>query len=237
MSEKEGGLMSKSKKSGIVKSFAGQACRLALVALLIATLASGSAFMPLNANGVYASALGNYDPEDIAAVNRIIENNGLPWTKAPADGSYTPFDWGEGVATRWSYENGRKRLKKLSISNYYNNYPRGDLRLTGLDALEELDAFYSRLDTLDVSGLASLKRLDCRGDMHNSVSTLKVSGNASLEYIYCEMSMLTALDVSGLDSLKELDCRKSALTALDVSGLDSLKELDCSETPISTLNV
>ena len=44
-------------------------------------------------SNVTAVAVSIYNPGDIAVINRIIDNNGLNWPKAPADGSSIPAEW------------------------------------------------------------------------------------------------------------------------------------------------
>ncbi|MDR1780647.1 MAG: hypothetical protein LBR50_07960, partial [Tannerella sp.] len=44
-----------------------------------------------------------YNVGDIAAINNLIENNGLNWDKAPTDGSSVPSSWNWTLAYPTTY--------------------------------------------------------------------------------------------------------------------------------------
>ena len=173
-------------------------------------------------------AAGDYNAGDIAVINGIIDNNGLAWTKASADGDTIPADW---TGVTWSGAATDKRIVQLQVQS--KNLT-GVLDVSGLDSLTTLYCYDNLLTSLDVSGLDSLTTLYC---YDNLLTSLDVSGLDSLTYLYCDYNRLTSLDVSGLDSLTYLYCGGNRLTSLDVSGLDSLTYLDCGGNRLTSLDV
>ena len=93
---------------------------------------------------VQAFAAGTYDPTDVAAVNKIIEANGLQ-----ADGA-APESWG---FARWS-DDTPKRLLELNLDSRSLT---GTLDF-GADGLEELTIL--RLDNNQLTVLTGLENLD-----------------------------------------------------------------------------
>ena len=82
-------------------------------------------------------------------------------------------------------------------------------------ALKKLSSCKTSIDTLDVSELETLERLDC--DNTSSLATLDVTGCKALERLNCSNSSLATLDLSGCEALSELYCYNNRLTTLDVS--------------------
>jgi len=60
---------------------------------------------------VASAASGYYNTGDIAVINTMVDNNGLKWTKAPADGSSIP----EGWYVTWSSSVTNKRIIELDL--------------------------------------------------------------------------------------------------------------------------
>ncbi|MBP5492957.1 MAG: DUF4214 domain-containing protein [Clostridiales bacterium] len=109
--------------------------------------------------------------------------------------------------------------------------------LTGIDYftyLEVLECDYNPLDTLDLSGKTTIKRISCTDC---SLTTLNVSGCTSLEDLECSENSLTSLDVSNITTLKKLVCVECDLTALNVNGCSSLGFLHCDYNSLTSLDV
>ncbi|MDR1422753.1 MAG: hypothetical protein LBI64_07840, partial [Coriobacteriales bacterium] len=197
----------------------------------------------------------SYSAFDIAVINRVIENNGLEWTKAsPADGSYVPNDWG-GVS--WSGDTLDKQITSLSINT--NNSAQKDLTgaldLSGLVALTYLNCDANQLVSLDVSGCVALTELRCSSNQlasldivgctaldglycfDNQLESLDVSGLKALRYLYGYNNQLTSLKVSGCTALVRLYCYNNRLVDLDVSGLDALFDFRCYDNQLESLDV
>ena len=104
--------------------------------------------------------------------------------------------------------------------------------LSGLASLRTLECNNNKLTVLDLSGLASLRTLECN---NNKLTALDLSGLASLRTLECNNNKLTALNVSNLEELAYLYCRDNQLTALDLTSfsLSNLKEVDCSNNQIT----
>ena len=61
------------------------------------------------------AAAGDYNPGDIAIINGFIDNNGLKWTKAPADGSSYPGVGSGRWWVTWSSDATNKRIISLDF--------------------------------------------------------------------------------------------------------------------------
>ncbi|WP_270810237.1 leucine-rich repeat domain-containing protein [Hungatella effluvii] len=162
-----------------------------------------------------------YHDGDVAAINAIIENNGLSATK---DG---PVTW--DFAT-WS-STSPKRITELDLRNKSLT---GTLDVSGLTSLTRLNFNKNQLTALNVSDLTNLGTLDCSS---NQLTELDVSSLTSLTHLVCNNNQLTALDVSGLTSLIRLECIVNKLTTLNVSDLTSLTQLYCNSNPLTSLKL
>jgi len=135
-----------------------------------------------------------YDPVDVAVINRIIKDNGLNWTPAPADGSSVPAGWAGVTWHPPTYPFLRpRRIKSLDVTGK---------NLTG---------------TLDLSGLDVLAGLSCG---KNKLRALEISDCTELAYLDCSDNQLAELDISGFDGLYPADtevnfiCANNPLTHL-----------------------
>jgi len=180
---------------------------------------------------------GTYNPGDVAVINAIIANNGLTWTKAPADGSSIPSDWiilsaddwYRGVV--WSDDTTDKRILDFRVTGLGLT---GTLDVRGLTSLAVLACGKNRLTSLDVRGLTALTVLACG---ENRLTSLDVRDNPALTKLSCFNNRLTALDVSQNAALVDLDCGINDLPALDVSKNTNLLTLDCGHNELPVLDV
>ncbi len=198
----------------------------------VAELPEGSEFecaLFFNLEGDMVNPYTKYTVSDIA-----IHKNGegppipTPTPTPPAGGFKDENDVRELSAIIASQrERGSNVSEDIDGSEYSWNWQTG--KLTGIDwGYKELKG------KLDVSGLTSLRSLDCRG---NQLAELDVSGLTSLTSLYCYRNQLTELNVSGCTSLRSLDCDDNQLTELDVSGLASLLDLFCGGNQIQELDM
>jgi len=191
---------------------------------------------------------GTYNPGDIAVINAIIDNNGLKWTKAPADGSSVPNDWWSGFegilyyGVNWSNDSTNKQIIEIRCPNRDLT---GNLDLRGLNALEILDCYSNQLTKLDVSSCIGLKELVCYG---SKLTSLNVDGCTALTILNCgassekngsliSLNALTKLDVSSCTALEKLICDNNQLTTLNISKNAALTDLNCYSNQLSTLDV
>ncbi|MDR2495970.1 MAG: leucine-rich repeat domain-containing protein [Tannerellaceae bacterium] len=194
-----------------------------------------------------------YHPGDIAVINGMIDNNGLKWTKAPADGSALPDDWKKydiytygGIKVKkapakldywhiyhvkWSDNATNKRIIELHLSGKKLS---GVLDVSGLTHLMQLSCSFNRLTSLDISGLTDLTQLSCS---FNRLTSLDVSGLTDLANLVCNDNSLASLDLSVHTKLVKLTCHKNSLKSLDVSGLTNLTYLACSHNILRSLDV
>jgi hypothetical protein len=171
-----------------------------------------------------------FNPGDVAAINAMIDNNGLEWTKY-ADETFTsppPADW-RGVI--WSSAATNKRITQLFVDNQSLS---GALNLSSLASLQELRCANNSLSSIDVSGCAGLMSLNCS---QNSLSALNVNDCANLKVLRCASNSLSSLDVSSCKNLTELFCHNNSLSALNVSANTNLMTLSCYNNSITSLNL
>jgi Leucine-rich repeat (LRR) protein len=168
---------------------------------------------------------------DVAVINAVIQNNGLKWAPAPADGSSVPAGWNTVVV--WDKTTGlNRRITGLTLDNEGLT---GDMTLSGLTQLRQLTCIGNEgLASLNVSGITLLWSLDCTG---NGLTSLDVSNCAALRELDCSSNQLTSLAVSTCTALEALYCEKNYLTSLNVSNKTSLKFLECWSNSIGSLNV
>jgi len=178
------------------------------------------------------AAPGEYNPGDIAVINAIIDNNGWDVPKAdPADGSYVPEEWGHDNTVIWSNNVTDKHIVTL---NLIDKLLIGELDLSGLINMKELNCRANNLTTLNLSGLSNLKTLYCS---INNLVELDLSGLTKLTRIDCSYNGLDAIDISGLANLEILDCNANNLAELDVSQCLALQRLGCSNNKLTALDV
>ncbi|MDR2495971.1 MAG: hypothetical protein LBD21_02450 [Tannerellaceae bacterium] len=114
-----------------------------------------------------------YNTGDIAAVNDIIERNGLGWDKAPDDGSSIPDGW---TGALWSDSDSDRRITELFLSQQKLV---GELNLTALTQLRRLDCRDNRLSALDVGKLYLLSDLDCS---YNQLTALNLKDTPAVSF-------------------------------------------------------
>jgi Leucine-rich repeat (LRR) protein len=178
-----------------------------------------------------------YDPGDIAVINAMIANNGLQWTKAPADGSYVPEDWAMSWDTYpykgviWSSDAANKRIVQLFVSLQSLT---GVLSVSNLTNLQELRCDRNSITQLDISSLTNLQWLECYS---NGLTELNISNLSNLHGLYCNSNNLTELDISRLTNLTNLACNNNSLTELDILNLTNLQGLYCQSNSLTKLDI
>ena len=199
-----------------------------LIAAAVLLAAAAFAFVPNGDadDGNAVGAAGEYNAGDVAVINSMIDNNGLAWTKAPADGSSVPDDW---VGVSWTGT--PKRIYSIILNNQGMT---GAMVISDCTALFDFDLAFNGLTSLTVSGCTALWNADCG---NNSLTSLTISGCTAMRDLRCGHNGLTSLNVSGCTALSYLDCSDNEMTSLDVHGLASLSRLNCSENKMTSLNI
>ena len=90
---------------------------------------------------------------------------------------------------------------------------------------------------MDLSGLASLRTLECN---NNKLTALNVSNLEELAYLYCRDNQLTALDLTNfnLRNLVEVDCSNNQLTGvLEILFPGNLTKLCCSNNKLTNIDI
>jgi hypothetical protein len=180
-------------------------------------------------DGSVIGAPGDHNTGDIAVINAIIDNNGLAWTKSPADGSSVDPSW---TGMIWSAADTNKRITELNISSKKLT---GTLDLSGLTSLTYLSCGYNSLTSLNISGLTALEQLN--GNNIGDLISIDVSTNTALEFLDCQYNNLTSLDVSKNTALKTLFCGGNKMTYVDLSNNTALNTLHCQNGKLTSLDV
>ncbi|MCL2694981.1 MAG: hypothetical protein FWE69_01495 [Clostridiales bacterium] len=145
-----------------------------------------------------------YHAGDIAAVNAIIENNGLNWEKWET-GNVPPASW---TGVTWTVVSRQMRITVLSV-------PGRTPSLT---------------DTLDASALSALTVLSCEDN--NNLAGLTVSGLTKLKSLFAKGTAITSLDVSDCAALEQLDCTGTlSLETLTLGAHPDLLKISLNATP------
>lgn len=111
--------------------------------------------------------------------------------------------------------------------------------LTSLDlskniVLEELYCSLNQLESLNLNGITTLKRVDC---VENKLTSLDVSNNSQLEVVDCMFNELISLNITNTPNLTNLGCAENNLTTLDLSTSPQLTSVTCSKNQLSVLNI
>lgn len=115
----------------------------------------------------------------------------------------------------------------LSIDNY-------DISLFNSMNIEELRIINTTVNNLNVSGISSLKILDCT---HSYLTSINISGLSNLEELICSENWLTTINLSTNNNLKKLYCRENYLTNINLTNLINLNTLDCTGCNLANLNL
>ena len=112
--------------------------------------------------------------------------------------------------------------------------PLQTLNVQGCTALKELYCYFGALSTLDVTGCPALSVLDCRG---MNLTALDLTHNRELTSMKCDHNQITSLNLSQNGKLKVLTTGGCPITALDLSQNGALEELDCGGNQLMALDV
>jgi len=180
------------------------------------------------------------DQKDVAALQKIIQDQKQKGANISEDLDSGEYQWKDGRLTKiywtWKQLQGELKLSGLSALEYFYC---AENQLSALDvsentALTDLDCRTNTLDSLDVSKNAALKNLHCS---NNQLGSLDVSNNNQLEILDCQGNQLADLTIGENTSLKVLGCNDNQLSALDVSKDTSLEVLNCSYNQLDSLDV
>jgi len=128
---------------------------------------------------------------------------------------------GDGWRTRTNW------LSDKPINEWYGiSYSPGNLKINLV--------YNNLIETIDVSGCATLTYLSCSD---NQLTSLNVSGCTALTKFKCYRNQLTSINVSGCMDLTGFGCDNNQLTSLDMSGCATLTYLSCSGNQLTSINV
>lgn len=182
-------------------------------------------------------ALDEYDPEAVAVINGIIDENGLTGFSKDDPANWIFATWNE----RWEDEPHRLSALDLSGQNLT-----GRLYITGIESLESLDVSSNvgltalrceenNLTSLSVSGCSGLIALNCSS---NELEDINVGDCMGLTGLDCSRNYdLQGLNLSSNTVIQELNCRWTKISSLNTAGLPNLVSLDCSSTSLTSLDL
>ncbi len=182
-----------------------------------------------------------------AYLMRLYEmTDGPNWRFKGNWGSDLPLNkWGSEVR----YENGLLSL------NLGERYLKGEIDLSGCDALVSLRCAKNQISKIDVSGCRLLKEIDCTNNSmeeinfegclsltdvnvpYNNLQRLDVGWSKTLTRLYANHNRLTELDLSECVMLETVDCFANRLSKLEIPHRQRLKDVFCYENEIRTLDI
>lgn len=158
--------------------------------------------------------LNGYSANDIAAVNNIIENNGLKGYEKNA-----PEAWSAGGLVFWNRgSDGKQYVQNLNLEKKQLS---GTLDVSGMSELKYLKCGDNDLTGLNVSGLTNIKTLRCA---NNKLTSLDVSNLSTLETLQCYNNLLSTIDLTGLIKLEDFRCHSNS-SLKEIKGLSDCKDL------------
>ena len=185
-----------------------------------------------------------YDQNDIAAINQLIDEHG--WDVPKDDVKAWDF------VTSWSKDNPRR---VESIAHYYGEQPvAGTLDVSALTGLTFLNVHsnhietlvlpesivyltcpYNNLKELDLSNAKNLEDLSCAGN--EELTKISYDYLPALKGLHCSGGQLAELDLEGLPNIQSIDVSFNRLTELDISSAPNLVSVDCSNNQITELQI
>ena len=124
--------------------------------------------------------------------------------------------------------------KEIRILNCSYNSKIDRIDVSGLARLSSLKLYNANLTNIDVSKNEALRELWVS---NNSISSINVSNNKDLDILNCSNNLLTSLDVSKNSNLMNLSCTDNKLTTLNISANTKLATLYCSVNQLSNIDV
>ncbi|WP_299134030.1 T9SS type A sorting domain-containing protein [uncultured Tenacibaculum sp.] len=116
-----------------------------------------------------------------------------------------------------------------------NTITSGNLDLTTNTNLIEIVCSDMGLNTIDISGLSVLERVELR---NNNLSNIDISSNSNLNYFNVDGNNFTTINISGNILLSDLRIRDNAvLNSIDISNNSNLKRLYVGGNSLSILDV
>ncbi|MCL1945606.1 MAG: T9SS type A sorting domain-containing protein [Chitinivibrionia bacterium] len=162
-----------------------------------------------------------YHPDDVAQINKLIEEHGLNWEYD------NPDSWNENFIS-WTDDETNRRVTRLRAAGVL-----GDVSLD-LPMLDSLNLSNGQIISLDVSKCVKLTYLSVS---YNQLTSLDLSKNTALVHLFVRENQLTFLDLLKNKALEELNAQKNLLTFLDVSNNTALMHLWLANNRLTFLDV
>jgi len=148
--------------------------------------------------------------EDIAAVNKIIEEQAAKGAEISWNEDSCSYEWKDG---------------RLICINWQFYDLQGDVTFKDLPELTDLVVGGGQLANIDVSANPDLESLSC---WSNKLTSLDVSHNGKLRYLDCSENQIKELDLSGNPYLEQIYCNGNLLQSLDLRG-KNIVDYECDE--------
>lgn len=194
---------------------------------------------------------GNYYWRDVEAINRLIRDNELAWDLWKPGVIQAPGTW---FGAKWT----GSTLKRIERINFPHNYEMSGtvdldaltelrelkifknqvtkLKVNGCHKLEVLLCYENKLTSLDLSGLSSLKNVDC--SYNKDMISLNLKGCSALIHVTATACNLYGIGWDALPALETLACSNNKLEGtLDVSGFANLIDLRCTNNKLTGIRL
>ena len=170
----------------------------------------------------------NYNATDVAAINGLINNNGL--NLLPNQ----PATW-PGTVVMWSGNAANYTLYWLNLDNQNLH---GSVNLSGLATLNTVSInFNPSIMSLDLSNCPALETLSASNDGSNTFTQLNLSGCVSLTSAWATYNKINTLNITNCNALVDVNFDANELTSLNLSGLANLKWLYCQNNQLQSLDI
>ncbi|GEM_PF-2017765 len=136
-------------------------------------------------------------------------------------GKYNIEDPSTWDSVTWQIINNKKYVKKIHWGYHLN----GDIDLSNLSALTELNIYNSNINVLDLSNNTALTYIMCN---NNNITSLNLNNDSALTYLDCSDNLLTSINLSNFPLLQTFECIENNITTLDLSNNKKLSKIDCS---------
>ncbi len=183
-------------------------------------------------NICYAQQFSESDLDKLIAIDAIIDSgDNLNWNNAEQANAnnLTGITWDS---------NNPKRVQKINIQKSSNTTETdkvsGELDLTGLSKLTDLNCEYNKITSLILSSNTLLVSIICR---HNEIISITLPNTSNITSLICNNNKLTTIDLSQSTLLTILNCDNNNIESLNITSNTNLSSLYCSENNITpTIN-
>lgn len=163
------------------------------------------------------------DDRDVTNLKNIIKELRSNGAKVSEDlDSYDQYSWDRNTG-------------RLTSITWIDKDIKGELDLSKLDALTNINCSNNDITDIKLLGLNNLYELDCS---QNKIKKLHLEELTELGVLECSYNQLEEIDLDNFENLIEFNCSNNNLKKLDISQVDLLEfGMDCSNNNLVELKL